>query len=109
MSDVPSTAGREHPHFVRDAGRHRIRRQRSKPIAEPLRQWLTRQAGQVPDSSATAKAIEYSLGRWAALTRYLEDGNLPSHLYLKDILERLPTQLATRIDELLPHRWESTQ
>ena len=30
-----------------------------------------------PDGSATAKAIEYSLGRWAALIRYLEDGDLP--------------------------------
>jgi hypothetical protein len=25
--------------------------------------------------------------------------------YLKDVLERLPTQPANRIDELLPHRW----
>ena len=24
---------------------------------------------------------------------------------LKDVLERLPTQPASRIDELLPHRW----
>jgi len=59
-------------------GRLQPRQQRSKPIAEALRQWLTRQRGQVLDGSATAKAIEYSLGRWAALTRYLEDGDLPS-------------------------------
>jgi transposase len=59
------------------AGRHQLRQQRSKPIAEALRQWLTRQRGQVPDGSATAKAIDYNLGRWAALTRYLEDGDLP--------------------------------
>src|ERR1700742_2669880 len=58
-------------------GRRQLREQRSKPIAEALRQWLTRQRGQVPDGSATAKAIEYSLGRWAALTLYLEDGDLP--------------------------------
>jgi transposase len=58
-------------------GRLQLRQQRSKPIAETLRQWLTRQRGQVPDGSATAKAIEYSLGRWAALIRYLEDGDLP--------------------------------
>src|SRR3984885_9596667 len=58
-------------------GRRQLRHQRSKPIAETLRQWLTRQRGQVPDGSATAKAIEYSLGRWAALVRYLEDGQLP--------------------------------
>ncbi|MBI1395639.1 MAG: hypothetical protein GC151_06630, partial [Betaproteobacteria bacterium] len=25
--------------------------------------------------------------------------------YLKDILDRLPTHPASRIDELLPHRW----
>jgi hypothetical protein len=38
---------------------------------------LTRQRGQVPGGSATRKAIDYSLGRWAALTRYLDDGDLP--------------------------------
>jgi hypothetical protein len=54
-----------------------LRHQRSKPNAESLRQWLIRQRGQVPDGSATRKAIEYSLGRWAALTRYLDDGDLP--------------------------------
>ena len=31
----------------------------------------------MPDGSATAKAIDYSLNRWAALTRYLDDGDLP--------------------------------
>ena len=41
--------------------RRELRQQRSKPTADALRQWLTRQRGQVPDGSATAKAIEYSL------------------------------------------------
>jgi transposase len=59
------------------AGRLQLRQQRAKPIAEALRQWLTRQRGQVPDGSAIRKAIDYSLGRWAALVRYLEDGDLP--------------------------------
>jgi hypothetical protein len=27
------------------------------------------------------------------------------YVYLKDVLERLPTQPASRIDELLPHHW----
>nr|WP_304622812.1 transposase domain-containing protein [Pelomonas sp. P8] len=27
------------------------------------------------------------------------------YAYLKDVLERLPTHSASRIDELLPHRW----
>jgi hypothetical protein len=59
------------------SARQQIRQQRAKPIAEALRQWLTRQRGQVPDGSATAKAIQYSLGRWAALVRYIDDGDLP--------------------------------
>ena len=135
-------------------GRQQLRKQRSKPITEALRQWLTRQRGQVPDGSATAKAIDYSLGRWEALTRYLDDGDLPidnNHVenrirpvalgrsnwlfagsqrageraanvmsliqsaklnghdpyrYLKDVLDRLPTQRASQLEELLPHRWQ---
>ena len=31
----------------------------------------------MPDGSATAKAINYSLGRWEALTPYIDDGDLP--------------------------------
>ena len=31
----------------------------------------------VPEGSAIAKALDYSLKRWAALTRYLEDGEVP--------------------------------
>jgi transposase len=107
----------------------------------------------VPPGSATAKAIDYSLGRWTALTRYIDDENLPAdnnwvenqirpialgrnnwlfagslrsgkraaaimslihsarlnghepHAYLKDVMEQLATQPASRIGELLPHRW----
>jgi transposase len=133
--------------------RRQIRQQRSKPVADALQQWLLQQRQRVPDGSATAKAIDYTLKRWRALTRYLEDGALPidnnwvenqirpiaigrsnwlfagslragqraaavmsllhsarlnghdPYVYLKDVLERLPTQPASRIDELLPHRW----
>jgi transposase len=138
-------------------GRRQLRQQRSKPLAETLRQWLVRQRREVPDGIATAKAIDYSLGRWAALIRYIDDGDLPidnNHLenrirpvalgrsnwlfcgslragqrasnvmsliqsaklnghdpygYLKDVLERLPTQPASRLEELLPHRWQALQ
>ena len=27
------------------------------------------------------------------------------YCYLRDVLERLPTQPASRLEELLPHRW----
>jgi transposase len=29
------------------------------------------------------------------------------HRYIKDVLERLPTQPASRLEELLPHRWRA--
>jgi transposase len=134
--------------------RRRLRHERATPIAKTLKDWLEAQRARVPDGSAIAKAIDYSRGRWPALTRYLNDGNLPCdnnwvenqirpiaigrsnwlfagslragkraaaimslvhsaringhdpHAYLKDVLERLPTQPASRIAELLPHRWQ---
>ena len=94
------------------------------------------------------------MGRWAALTRYIDDGDLPidnnhienrirpialgrnnwlfagslrageraanvmsliqsaklnghdPYLYLNDVLERLPTQRASHLEELLPNHWQ---
>jgi hypothetical protein len=139
-----------------DDQRKAIRQQRARPAADALHAWLAAQRQRVPDGSATAKAIDYSLGRWGPLTRYLGDGALPidnnwvenrirpiavgrgnwlfagslragmraaavmslihsarlngydAYLYLKDVLERLPTHPASRIGELLPHRWQSS-
>ena len=143
---------------VRELGadeRQAIRLEKTKPIADALQQWLTQQRQKVPDGSATAKAIDYSLNRWEALVRFIKDGALPidnnwvenqirpiaigrnnwlfagslragkraaaimslvqsarlnghdPYAYLRDVLERLPTQPASRIDELLPHRWRA--
>ena len=35
------------------------------------------QRQKITDGSATAKALDYSLNRWAALTRFVDDGQLP--------------------------------
>jgi transposase len=59
-------------------GRWRMRQDKAKPIADALHAWVIAQRQKVPPGSATAKAIDYSLGRWAALVRYIEDGRLPS-------------------------------
>lgn len=32
---------------------------------------------------------------------------LDPYVYLRDVLARLPSQPASRIDELLPHRWSA--
>jgi transposase len=135
--------------------RRATRQQRSRPVVDALHQWLSQQRQKVPDGSATARAIDYSLNRWAALTRYIDDGELPidnnwvenrirpiaigrqnwlfagslragkraaavmslihsaklngldPYAYIRDVLERLPTQPASRISELLPHRWHT--
>jgi transposase len=57
--------------------RKAIRQDKTKPIADALHQWLTQQRQKVPDGSATARAIDYSLKRWAALVRFIDDGDLP--------------------------------
>jgi transposase len=136
--------------------RQRIRQSQSRPIADKLHQWLLLHRQKATDGTAMAKAIDYSLGRWQALTRFLDDGDLPidnnwvenrirpialgrsnwmfagslragkraaaimsliqsarlnghdPYRYLKDVLERLPTQRASRIGELLPHSWMPT-
>jgi hypothetical protein len=136
--------------------RQAVRKESSAKIAKALHQWLLEQRQQVPNGSATAKAIDYSLRRWTALTLFIDDGNLPidnnwcenqirpialgrsnwlsagslragkraaaimslahsaringhdPYAYLKDVLERLPTQPASRIAELLPHHWQPT-
>jgi hypothetical protein len=135
--------------------RRRIRQLKARPVADTLSQWLQLQRQKVPDGSATARAIGYSRGRWVALTRYVDDGDLPldnnwvenqirpialgrnnwlfagslrageraaavmslvhsarlnghdPYAYLKDVLDRLPTQPASRVQDLLPHRWQA--
>jgi hypothetical protein len=44
---------------------------------QQLYEWLNQHQLTVPSSSPTAKAINYTLKRWPALSRYLDDGNLP--------------------------------
>ena len=34
--------------------------------------------------------------------------DLDPYVYLKDVLKRLPTHPARRVEELLPHRWRAT-
>ena len=54
-----------------------LRQQRSRPVADALHAWLTTQRQTLARADATAKAIDYALSNWRALTRYLDDGNVP--------------------------------
>ncbi len=136
-----------------DEDRLRIRQEKAAPLVKALHDWMLTQCDLVPNGSATAKALDYTLKRWVALTRYLEDGAVPidnnpvenqirpwalrrsnwlfagslrsgkraaaimsliqsarmngldPYAYIKDVLTRLPTQQASEIDQLLPHKW----
>ena len=54
-----------------------IRQQKAKPIADRLLAWLQEKRLGTTKNASITKAIEYCLKRWQALTRYLDDGNLP--------------------------------
>ena len=54
--------------------RQRLRQRRARPVLDQFHEWLVAQRSQIHDGLAIAKAIDYSLNRWAALTRYLDDG-----------------------------------
>ena len=68
-----------------------------RPIALGRKNWLfagSQRAGQ----------------RAAAIMSLIQSAKLNGHdphAYLKDVLTRLPTQRASRIGELLPHRWRA--
>ena len=134
--------------------RLQMRQERSQPLWDEMHVWLQLERTRVPDGSAIAKAIDYSLNHWVGLGRFLLDGDVPidnNHVenrirpwalgrrnwlfigsqlageraavvmsllqsaklnghepwaYLKDVLTRLPMQLNSRIEELLPHKWQ---
>ena len=53
-----------------------VRAERSRSLVLELEAWLREQRAKLSGQSETAKAIAYSLTRWAALTRFLDDGRL---------------------------------
>ena len=60
-----------------DEDRLLARQQRSKPVAHALHTWLTTQRLLLVRADATARAIDYSLSNWSALTTFLDDGAVP--------------------------------
>jgi hypothetical protein len=130
------------------------RQRRTEPLFDQWHKWLLLERQRVPEGSATAKALDYSLNSWQALACNLLDGQVKmdnnslenllrpwamgrkawlfvdSELaeqraaivmslmhsprlhrhdpcaWLRDVLDRLPTHLNSRIEELLPRRWQ---
>ena len=57
--------------------RQALRLTQAKPVLDAWRVWLIETRLKVPDSSGTARAIDYALRRFSALMRYLDDGTYP--------------------------------
>jgi len=54
--------------------RRSARQEQAAPLLEQLHQWLVTSLTKVSAKSEVAAAINYSLKRWEALTRYCDDG-----------------------------------
>jgi transposase len=53
-----------------------VRHEHSEPLIDELEIWLRQQRATLSSKSETARAIDYSLKRWPAFTRFLDDGRL---------------------------------
>lgn len=53
------------------------RQEHAAPQLQSMHDWLLRTRVNVANGGGTAKAIDYSLKRWAALSRYATDGQFP--------------------------------
>jgi transposase len=56
--------------------RKTIRQARARPIVDSMHAWLEATLATLSRKSDTAAAIRYALSRWAALTRYIDDGKI---------------------------------
>ncbi len=57
--------------------RAKLRQTQAQPLLDDMKTWLTATRMKVAKGSALAKAMDYSLRRWAALSRYTHDAILP--------------------------------
>jgi transposase len=59
------------------AKRTLLRQEQAQPLLTSMHDWLLKTRVTVANGGGTAKAIDYTLKRWAALSRYAKDGRLP--------------------------------
>jgi transposase len=53
-----------------------VRQERSRPLVTDLEAWLRTERAKLSSKNPVAKAIQYSLKRWAAMIRFLDDGRV---------------------------------
>ena len=57
-------------------GRRAVRQQRSAPLIAELEIWMKNERARVSRHTGVAKAFDYMLTRWAAFSRFLDDGRI---------------------------------
>jgi hypothetical protein len=57
--------------------RQALRQEQAQPLLRSLHDWLLSTRVTVANGGGTAKAIDYSLKRWSALSRYATKGQFP--------------------------------
>ncbi len=57
--------------------RTQLRQEHAQPLLQSMHDWLLQTRVNVANGGGTAKALDYSLRRWSALSRYATAGNLP--------------------------------
>jgi len=57
--------------------RKQLRLEKSRPTLNDLHEWLLQTRLKTANGGGSAKALDYTLKRWPALTRYAETGHLP--------------------------------
>ena len=64
-------------HELDTKDRQALRQTQAQPLLDDFKTWLLACRAKIPNGSSSAKAIDYALKRWAALTHYLTDGRVP--------------------------------
>lgn len=59
------------------AARKQYRKAKSLPVLTELHQWLISTRSKTANGGSSAKAMDYTLRRWASFIRYAETGHLP--------------------------------
>jgi len=71
-----------------------LRQEQAQPQLQSMHDWLLQTRFGVANGGGTAKAIDYSLRRWAALSRYATDGRLP--------IDNNPVHAASGMNGIMP-------
>jgi transposase len=54
--------------------RYELRQEKVKPLLEEFKEWLEKRSLQTPPKGLLGKAINYTLGQWDSLIRYIDNG-----------------------------------